>query len=311
MNFRVTAQTQTAAAISRFRAQSSDVAKYQDQISSGSRVKTPSDDPARFAILARAKSELSRLDVHTQTMSLSTNTLNAGVSALQDANDVLVQAKRLAVQGADATSSDPQVQESLASQVDGLIERMMAAGNAQENGLYLFSGHSTTTPPFAAGSVNANGTPASVQYQGSADRARSLIGAGQTVDTRYSGAAVFQSGAGDAFQALIDLRDQLRNTSMGTADKSKAISNQIGRIDAARDALGDAMSEQSTSLALLDSLQTRAADLKLSTTDRAGAIEGTDYAEAIVKMNEQQSALEATMAVTAKMFQSSFLDFIS
>ena len=310
MNLRVTAQTQTSDAISRFRQQSSAVAKYQDWISSGLRVKKPSDDPANFAILTRAKNEIAKLDVHTRTMTLATSTLNAGVSALQNANDVLVEAKQLALEGANSTSDDPQAHQTLATQVDGLIDRMMSAGNAQENGIYLFGGTATTAPPFTVGGTTATGQPATVVYAGSTDRARTTIGPGQTVDTHYDGKAVFQSAGGDAFSALIGLRDLLRSTTLTGAAKNQAISRQAGTIDASRDALGDAVSEQSTSLALMEALQTQVGDLKLAATDRAGSIEGTDYAEAIVKMNEQQSALQATMAVSAKLFQSSFLDFI-
>jgi flagellar hook-associated protein 3 FlgL len=309
MNIRVTGQTQVSNAIAYIRNSSDGLAKYQDQLSSGLRVKLPSDDPVQYPALARAKAESARLTAYAATMSDATTSLNAGVSALQDANDVLTQAKQLAAQGAngDVNQND---QDALATQVDALIDRMVAAGNTQVNGHYLFGGTATDTPPFRVATTNAQGKPATIAYDGSADRGRALIGAGQTVDTKYVGSAVLQQGGGDVFQTLTSLRDALRDPAMSQAAKSQALNQSLSQIDTAQTAIGNAMGEQSSSLATLDSLQSRMQDLKLTADTRSGEIEGTDYAEAVVKMQEQENTLQASLAVSARLLQPSLLSFI-
>lgn len=310
MNFRVTAQTQTANAIAYLRQQTTAVAKYQDQVSSGLRVKLPSDDPAGYAQLARANADGLRLDTYAQTMSDATADLNAGVSALQDVNDALVQAKQLAQEGINDTT-DPTSAAALATQVDALIDRVMAAGNTQSSdGKYLFGGTATGTPPFQVAATDAAGRPTAISYAGSADRARALIGPGQTVDTRYAGDQVFQQTGADAFQALIDLRDNLRNTTLSGTARTAALTQSLSAVDAARDAIGNTTGEQSAHLANLDALQTRVGDLKLAAQQRAGDIGDTDYADAVVKLNAQQTALQATVAVSAKLLQPTLLNFI-
>jgi flagellin-like hook-associated protein FlgL len=51
-------------------------------------------------------------------------------------------------------------------------------------------------------------------------------------------------------------------------------------------------------------------DAKLDFNARAGDLEGTDYAEAVVKMQEAQTALQAIYAVTARLADPGLLDFI-
>lgn len=310
MNIRVTAQTQTANAIAYLRQQTAAAAKYQDQISSGLRVKLPSDDPGGYAQLARAKADGLRFDTYRQTMTDATADLNAGVGALRDVNDVLVRAKQIAQEGINETT-DPGSAAALATEVDSLIGRVLAAGNTQSaDGKYLFGGTATGAPPFQVAATDAAGRPAAISYAGSADRARALIGPGQTVDTRYAGNQVFQRTGADAFQALIDLRDNLRNTSLSNPARAAALTQSLSAVDAARNAIGDTTGEQAAHLAALDALQNRVGDLRLAAQERAGGIAGTDYAEAVVKLNQQQTALQATVAVSAKLLQPTLLDFI-
>jgi flagellin-like hook-associated protein FlgL len=40
-------------------------------------------------------------------------------------------------------------------------------------------------------------------------------------------------------------------------------------------------------------------------------LESTDYADAVVKMNESQYLIQASMAITARYFSFSFLDYIA
>jgi flagellar hook-associated protein 3 FlgL len=39
-------------------------------------------------------------------------------------------------------------------------------------------------------------------------------------------------------------------------------------------------------------------------------LEGTDYAEAVLKLKQQETAFQATLGVTAKLLSPSLLDFI-
>ena len=311
MNLRVTSQSQVANATAYIRTHAADLAKYQDQISSGVRVNKASDDPSSFAVLSQAKAAANRLDTYSQTVADATSVLNSSVTTLQDVNDILVRARQIALEGADSTlSNDPTSREALATEVDGLIGRVLTAVNDQPDGRSLYSGTDISTTPFRVATTDAAGRPATVVYDGSAARARTLTGREQTTDTRYVGSEVFQKPGADVFASLIALRDDLRNTSVTGATHATALNQRLSELDAARGAVGEATGEQSSNLVTLSALGEHISSVKTDTSARVGDLEGTDYSDAVVRMQEQDTALQAIYAVTSRMFQNGLLDFI-
>ncbi|HEX4608858.1 MAG TPA: flagellar hook-associated protein FlgL [Urbifossiella sp.] len=307
VNLRVTAQTQSDTVIRYMQQQTTQLAMYQNQVSSGQKIVAPSDDPANYPAFVQAQAASQRYDMYGQTISSATTDLNASAAALGTVNDALTQAKTLAQEGINSTT-DASGYSALATEVDGLVNQVLGVANTQVNGKYVFGGTATDTQPFQMG-TNASGT-STVTYQGSNAPAQVLIGQGQTVDTKYAGNQVFQQSGGDVFQALIGLRDTLRDTTLSGPAKAQALTQQLSNVDAARDAIGDTTAVQSSHLATLSVLQTQTSGQKLSADERVGDIGGTDYTQAIVKMNEQQTALQASMAVASKLLTPSLLSFI-
>jgi flagellin-like hook-associated protein FlgL len=150
-------------------------------------------------------------------------------------------------------------------------------------------------------------------YDGSTDRSRTITGRGTTVDTRYVGSEVFQQPGADTFASLIKLRDALRGANIPPGSSyNQQITQSISDLNAARTAVGEATGEQSSNLATLDALQKLIGDTQLDVTARANELESTDYSEAVVKLQEQQTALQAIYAVTARIADTNtgLLDFI-
>jgi flagellar hook-associated protein 3 FlgL len=311
VNVRVTGQAQTNNAIAYMRQRNAELAKYQDQISSGVQLAKPSDDPAAFPALSQVKAASDRLGAYTQNISDSTAVLNSGVSALQTVNDLLVQAKQLALEGSDAaTSTDPTSLEALATQVDGIINQTLQTANSQPDGKAIFGGTAINAQPFTVAAADAQGRPLTIAYGGADQRTRTLTGPEQTVDTRYAGSDVFQKPGADVFQALITLRDNLRSTTLTGPARAAAFQQSLTDLDAARNGIGDVTAEQSANLATLQTVQNLTGAHKLTADERVGELQGTDYPTAIVKMQEQQSVLQAIYSTTSKLLQPGLLSFI-
>src|SRR5262249_5051410 len=116
--------------------------------------------------------------------------LDAGVSAMQDAGNILTRAREIAIEGSNAGNT-PQALESLATEVDQLIGRLVDTANGQNTDQDLFAGAAARTKP-VVGSYCDQGRPQSVTYQGSAQRAVVNIGPGNTLATLYAGSEAFQ-----------------------------------------------------------------------------------------------------------------------
>ncbi|MDY3556840.1 flagellar hook-associated protein FlgL [Gemmata sp. JC717] len=309
MNLRVTTLTQNSNAIANMRLRSADLDKYYAQITSGIQVSKASDDPSKYPALTEAKAASNRLDSYAKQVSESTAVLNSGLSAIQDVNDILVRAKNIALQANDS-STTPESREALASEVDSLLTRALTTANSQPDGKSVFSGTAIDTAPFRVATTDAQGRPASVVYDGATQRARVVTGRGTTVETRYVGSEVFQQPGADVFAGLIALRDNLRGTLPTGSTFTQAMNQRVADLTTARDSLGEAMGEQSSNLATLDTLSKVIGDSKLDFDGRIGDLAGTDYSAAIVKMQEAQTSLQAIYAITAKLADPGLLDFI-
>lgn len=309
MNVRVTNQTQSANAVYFLRQQAGEAAKWQDQLSSGLKVKAASDNPAAFAAVTQSLAISKRTGTYQQTITDATADLNAGVSSLVDAGQVVSKAKQLAIQAANS-GNDTAEFEAYAAEVDSLLNEMLDIANRQSDGRYLFGGTADGAKPFRVDTLTPGGKPATIAYDGATERATGRIGPSQTVDTKYVGRQVFQAAGADVFAELIALRDALRDTSLPSNTKAKAISGRIGTLDAAQKQLGAVTGEQSAALAGMEALQERLVDLKLNADSRVTELAATDYAEAVVKLKEQEAAYQATLGVTGRLIQPSLLDFI-
>lgn len=309
MNIRVTPQTQTGDALANIRRQQANVSRVQNQISTGLRVAVASDDPSAYSAIQEARASSRRGDVYTQNLNDVNTDLNTSVSALQEVNNALVRARQIASEGVDQTL-DVASRTALATEVDSLIDRAVRASNVQADGKYLFGGSAIQSPPFVVTTANSNGQPTAVTYVGADTRASGLISPDQTVDTKYVGSQVFQKFGADVFQALITLRDTLRDSSLTDPQRSAALSQQVGAVEASRVGVSETMAEQSAALASAEAIGFRIVDLKLSADTRSSDLESTDYPSAVTKLKEQDNAFAATLAITAQLFQTSLMDFL-
>ena len=175
----------------------------------------------------------------------------------------------------------------------------------------MFSGDASNTKPFVVGATNSQGQPQSIVYQGSANRGDVIVGPERTEDTLYAGNDVFQNVQGDAFQTLITLRDNLRNTS-GMTDQQQiaALSGQIGDLDGVQNNLLKNVGEQSASLEHLQDVTNNFQDLQLAAKKWTTDLEGANITDVIVQLQQQQNQLQLTLASTAQVLNVNLLDFL-
>lgn len=190
MPFRVTPSIFISQAIQGARTHSAELLKLQQQASTGLRIHRPSDDPAAVRTLLAEKVKNVRFDAQLGNIQTARTHLNVSVTQLLEANSILVKAKDVALQANQLL--DASEAEILASEIDVLIDRMLSIANTQDDSRYLYSGTDVSTAPFYVSATNNQGAPSQISYAGSGQNVEVPIGAGITVETLYSGAAVFQ-----------------------------------------------------------------------------------------------------------------------
>jgi flagellar hook-associated protein 3 len=167
------------------------LAQLQQEASSGLRLQQPSDDPQAMVSLLASKAQDARLGTYLQNIQTAQSPLNASVSALQDVNSILSQAKQIAIQGSSSVRDSDNSFETLAQQVDNLLSRLVGDANSQSDGQYIFAGAAPNTIPFVV-TNDSQGRPQSVVYHGSSQTATAPVSQQQSVNTLYPGSEVFQ-----------------------------------------------------------------------------------------------------------------------
>ncbi|MCA9176308.1 MAG: hypothetical protein KDB14_17600, partial [Planctomycetales bacterium] len=193
---RVTSQLNTRYALHGIRTQSTNAAKAQLELTTGKRVRTPSDDPLAFRSISSLEAEVRRLDTELQSISSARGTLNMSVTRLTEARTLLTAATTAAQQSRDGENRDTH-----AATIDSVLEQLVRLGNDQSERRYVFGGAQPLSAPLEV--TREGGKIVGVEFVGSKQPLTTPIGAAFSVDTSLPARSVFaETGGGGAVSIL-------------------------------------------------------------------------------------------------------------
>ncbi len=208
--------------------------------------------------------------------------------------EVIQRANELAIAGANGAlgASDRQA---MAQEVSQLIESITQDAGAKYNGDYIFSGFKVDKPPYT---VTGPGTVGA--YQGDHGVLIARIGPASTMQLSVAGDAAFQP----AIDALTQLNDDLQSGSAGSAGddhQDPGGARQLCSPSAPRSARGPTVS-----------IRPRPRRQSMITSNQAllSQLEDADMPTAITELTKRQTTYQATLAVTAKVMQTSLIDYL-
>ena len=122
------------------------------QVSTGLRVNQLSDDPSSSATMVTSLAESANVDQYTKNISSLQSQMQTADSALSSVVTALNSAIALGTSGATGTANTAN-KAALATQVQSILSSVMAQANTAYQGVYLFGGSASTTPPFVQAST--------------------------------------------------------------------------------------------------------------------------------------------------------------
>lgn len=294
----------------------SDLTKIGEQMSSGKRIVSPSDDPRAASQALVVKQDQAIQSQYDSSRTSATATLSAQESTLQSVTDLMLKAKELVVQGSNGTLTDTD-RESIATQMEGLYDQLVGLANSKDsNGLYMFSGSQGDVQPFTA-DTDADGNFA-MTYAGDDKALNMQVDASRSMNVNATGSDVFKVPA-TSKDAESDLFTtfQLAITSLRTPqtddnqDELSAQMNQVNRqIDAGSDNILQERSSIGTKLNELDVLSDIGSTRNINNESRLSDLQDLDYAEAISRYTLAQIGLEASQKMFTQVQQTSLFSLI-
>lgn len=165
------------------------LAKLQEQISSGTRIQTPADDPVGAARLLQLEQQQALLTQYSGNMTSATNSLNQEQSVLDSITTALQRARELTLRAGDGSMTDED-RGAIADELGEIQNQLLTLMNSKDaSGNYLFSGSKSTVQPFVQ---NADG---SFSYQGDQSTLKLQISDNLTMSTNDNGWSIFEMAA--------------------------------------------------------------------------------------------------------------------
>jgi flagellar hook-associated protein 3 FlgL len=190
------------------------------ELSSGVRLNSLSDDPGAAGQNVRLNAQLSQDVTFSQTASLTEGMLQVSDSAIGDVVRQLTSAISLATSANNGTLSASDL-TSISQQLAGIRGQVLSLANTTYLGQYVFAGSQGNSQPFA---LDSSTSPATVTYQGDSDVRSLQTPNGQIIQLNVPGDQMFTAAGHDVLNTLNQL----------IADFASGVPSATAQADAAK-----------------------------------------------------------------------------
>jgi len=281
------------------------MSKLQDQITSGSKITRPSDDPVVAVKGMGYRRDLGKVEQYSRNMNEVNNWLDTSDESLNQVGEQMKKVRELVIQAANDTNT-PDERAKIKSEIDQIQKQLQDVANTKIGDRYIFSGTKTGQPLFINGTLNnANVNSEDVKIE---------VYEGIEMKVNTAGVDLFKS-VDDMMSKISGLLDPNRIplatseeisstlggvTSNSTTDDITTMHNKI------LEAQADVGARQNR----VELMENRLSIREISVTKQLSNNEDVDYSKAITEMVTSESIHQAALSVGAKIIQQSLVDFI-
>lgn len=270
-----------------------------DEIATGQKISSASDDPQAAVRVMRLRSEKMALQQYSQNVDKLTGLAQASFASLSRLKALSDRSGELAASASGIASEAER--KAYATELNEMIKSAIEQVNTKFNGDYIFSGQKTDASSFTAAGTAAKPTAVTFDNTG-----------GDTTKVRVSDTLEISAGTSETENSqlatfinnLIALRDAME-------------SNSSSGIASARTALISSEDDIVNAISQNGAVQTRLEALKQQNDSRFGDVEqlvsrevDADLAQSMVKLSQTQTAYQAAVQSGAQIMKLSLLDYV-
>lgn len=278
------------------------IAKTQQQLSTGLRVLTPADDPSAAASILSLNQSIGTTQQYQTNSSAAEASLNLEGTTLSSASDILQSIHSLAIQAVNGTTSASD-RSAIAAQVTQLTQQLQGLANTQNaSGVYMFAGYSANTVPFT---TNSSG---SVVYNGDQGATTVQIGPQRQVAIGDPGSSVFMNipASAGGVQSVFDTLNKFVSDLNANAPSPSSITD----IESAANKLLTVQATVGSRLNAISNQNTVNANYLIQMQTSLSNVQNVDYASAISTLNQQTLALQAAQSSFTKIQGLSLFNYL-
>lgn len=283
-----------------------DQSRRQQQISTGKRILSPSDDPVASSRALEIKQALATNAQLASNRVIAQNQLSLVDNVLGSVSDLVLSVQSTLVSAGNGSFSNSE-RAYMASEIRGALDQLIGLANTKDGaGHYLFSGFENTMPSFVKSATGAT-------YQGDEHQQYLQVSNGRKMAISDTGGNIFQGNGVDVFKTLNDLANVL-DTPVNTAADRVALTAGLATADTnmyqTLDNILNSRAIAGTKLKELDSIEVAGQDAILQLSKTLSGLEDLDYAQAISDLTKQQTILSAAQQSFVKTTSLSLFNYI-
>lgn len=288
---RVTPQMMMSSMLHNVEANQARTEQLQNQITSGSRITKPSDDPIGAARALNLQESLAVSEQYVRNIDQADSWLNTTDSVLDAVGQAIHRSRELAIQASNDTLTSVD-RAAIEAEVAQIQQHVLDLAHSKYGPYYLFAGTKSDSPGYTTAS------PAG--YQGNNAPIMREVAPGTSISVNADAQATFDP----LFSALAALR-----TGLGASD-GLAISGTVGDFDDALAAVSVSRAQIGAKTNRLEFLKSRQADIGVNLTGLLSETKDVDMAEALTNFSMAQAVYQASLKAGAQALQPSLLDYL-
>lgn len=286
--------------------------RYQNQISSNSRILRLSDDPIGAVSAIQIGNDLSKNSQYTKNVADAKSWLDQTEDILMEMNDVLLRVKEIAVQAGNGTYTEEQ-RNAIIEEAKQMMDHFLDLANTKFAGKYIFGGFNTTSVPFqmTGTTVSYNSiadisaaTLAEITYENSQIREYNLS-ASTTFNVSLTGVQVIGTGTQNIFSLFQGFINDLQTNTV-----TPELIEYSSKFTDAQEQILSLIADVGGRQTRLENMSVRYQNEELNLTELYTKVAGINEAEVITQYKMAENTYNAALQVGAQIIQRSLVDFL-
>jgi flagellar hook-associated protein 3 FlgL len=292
--------------------------RLQQELSTGKRLRFPSDDPPDASQALRLETCLKRQEQFLRNIEDAKSWVSTADSRLQGIVDLINEIDSLAAR-ADNDDQTEEDRNAAALEIDQKLEQLLTQANSQYNGKYIFGGWQTLSTPFVATRneagrvISVSASPTTIEGE-----IYRQISEDERLRINIPGSLLFQPVGyegtdDDLFYVVAELRNTIGNNNTPPEGYEDTLNTPY-----LREQLADIRERFIGQQAYLGSLGQRLEDTtgrlldyNITLTDALEEAEGVDITDIATRIATEEYAYEAMLSLGAHLFSTSLVDYLS
>lgn len=299
-NLRVTQQELYKPLLEGVQKSTSKIQDLRMAISTGKRVRSPSDDPLAIRRILDFKDKLKEIDQFNSNLVDARATITQELDMVENLQSRITDVRTFLIESGRAGYGADE-RKTIGAKVDQILGGVFQGANTKFLGRFIFAGGETQTQPFQE-TVDGTGKITSVAYNGDSKEIKYQISDGIDLTINKPGSDLYMNNK--VFSTLIRIRDAFDSNDTAVLDA------ELAGMDKLENGLFRTIGDLGTRLSQVTLIEDRNVDTKIRLEQLRSTDEDADITEMITQLQVQENVLQAALAAGARVTNLSLLNFL-